>query len=278
MPEPLEDMNIEVRNGKGNMLAAYASMHTDPKGATSLLLDLPVAKAQNSCSALSNERLILAKGADRVPRRSDKFHFVFFRLESRHVQMINTVILDQAHNSSMLVFGSKAGLRKALEFYLDYPILAKGQHSMKTVTDRKDDPRLLSLRKLEHVAHTIGSSVKARYHVDPLMDYDGAVSFDEAMVSVLKTAKPVLSNNPSETLMVVLVEVLQILQMNISTIHTLDYLSSTAALPIRSAYSILSVVRTLRISTSTRRLLLISAYTFGEPLGTHCCGKHWSLH
>jgi hypothetical protein len=225
MPEPLEDMDVEIRNMKKTMLAVYASMHTDPKNATFLLYDLPVAKARYSYTIVSDGRLVLAEGADGIPCRSDRFHFLFFRIQSRHVQMINTVMLDQAHNISKLVYRTESGLRKALEFFLDYPIQAKGQHSLKTVT-HPENPRIPLLRKLEQVADMLGSNVKAKYH----LDFD-PLSFDEAMVIVLKTAEPIRSNHPLDIAMIVMVSVIEKMQMNIRAIHALDHISKVDCKP-----------------------------------------------
>ncbi|KAF2830268.1 hypothetical protein CC86DRAFT_403568 [Ophiobolus disseminans] len=48
MPEPLEDMDRDICSQKATMLAEQAQTHLDPEHATSLLYDLPIAKARNS--------------------------------------------------------------------------------------------------------------------------------------------------------------------------------------------------------------------------------------
>ena len=222
LPEPLEDKDKKVRDGKKEMLAMQAQAHTDPDRVTSLLQDLPVSKARNSYTTIRNGRLVLASGADGVPRATDTFRFLFFPLESRHVQTINTVMLDQAHKISTLVFNSKTALRRALEFYLSSPTQTNGHYSLKTISDRQDDPMLLLFRKLEHLAHSLGSDVKAKYHVDPLMDDDDAPSFDEVIAEVLKTAKPILPNNPLALPMTVLAEISSRSELNITALHALD--------------------------------------------------------
>jgi hypothetical protein len=236
LPEPLEDVDLDLRSMKTMMLAAQASLHMDPDHATSLLEDLPVAKARNSYTVVRDGRLQLVEGEDGQPRAGDNFDFIFFPLESRHVQMINTVMLDQAHNTSILVFKSSTALRAALEFYLGHPARAKGGHSIKTITDRKDDPMLLLFRKLELVAHSLGSDVKAVYHINPLdamEDYeqpisqnrgleDETLSFDEAMVYALRTAQPGSYNHSTWFVMTVLVLVLTKMGMNVRYTHVID--------------------------------------------------------
>ncbi|KAF5848266.1 hypothetical protein GGP41_005627 [Bipolaris sorokiniana] len=196
MPEPLEDLLPGLRERKLGMLAAIALVHTDPEHATSLLEDLPIAKARNSYTTVRNGCLELAEGADGKPRMNDKFDFIFFRLESNHAQKINMVMLDQAYNIDELVFKSKAGLRKALEFYLEYPCLTRGLYSMKTVSDKPDDPRLRFLKKMEHVARMLGSSTTAKYHVDPLWEDNETMPLEIAVAQVLATTTDTPEKDP----------------------------------------------------------------------------------
>jgi hypothetical protein len=169
LPEPFEDANPGICQQKRTNLAEQSRQHADPEYAASLLLDLPVGKATNPHVIVNNAWLVSGDGIVETPRLDDAFQFTFFRLKSRHVQMINAIMLDQARHSSSIVFNSTTALRTALEFYLDYPTQAKGGHSLKTITDREDDPMLLLFQKLEHTASSLGSHVKARYHVDPLI-------------------------------------------------------------------------------------------------------------
>jgi hypothetical protein len=169
LPEPLEDANPVIRQQKIAVLADQARQHFDPRHATSLLLDLLIAKARNPLIVVDNAWLVSGDGAIKNPRPNDRFRFKFFRVKSKQTQMINTVMLDQGHHTSSIIFKSDTALRTALDFYLDFPTQTKGGHSIKTITDLPDDPMLLLFQKLENVAHSLGFRVKARYHVDPLM-------------------------------------------------------------------------------------------------------------
>jgi hypothetical protein len=227
LPQPLKDMDPGLRKQgldtlAEHMLAEQAQMHVDPEHATSILQDLPIAKARKSYTTLENGRLIPAEGADGKPRACDKFEFVFFRLESTHIQTINMVMLDQAHTISKLVFKSGPAFRKALEFYLDYPCLTKGLHSMKTVSDRPDDPRLILLKKLEHLAHILGSDVVAKYHVDPLWEDYRHMSIDEAIAQVLETTTPMMLPDPSPIHMKILTEVLVKTRLQLRMSYAID--------------------------------------------------------
>ena len=232
LPEPLEDQREDIRNNKRLMLAARMQAHSQPDNANSLLEDLPIAKARNSYTVIQDGRLELAEGADGVPRAADKFYFTFFRLESRHVQTINLVMLDQAHHSSHIVYKSKVALQAALDFYLDYPTRTRGVYSLKTISDRPNDPMLALLRKLETIARSLGSSVRAKYYIDPLDEIkdtpppDGAPTFNDVVAQVLETIE-----NDCRTVSLVALpatvmsEVLSKLKMSASTIKRLDLMA-----------------------------------------------------
>jgi hypothetical protein len=129
MPEPLEDADPEICRQKRSDLAGQMQQHTDPKYAHSLLLDLPVAKARTQHTLVYKCWMLSGDGDVESPRANDTFHFTFFQLENKHTQIINTIMLDQAHHSSAIIFKSRAALRTALEFYLDYPTQTRGGHS-----------------------------------------------------------------------------------------------------------------------------------------------------
>jgi hypothetical protein len=95
-------------------------------------------------------------------------------------------------------------------------------HSLKTISDRPDDAMLLLLKKLEHVARSLGSRVQASYYVDPLGSDDGLVSFDEAVASVLKTAEPIKQHSPLDMPAMVMARVLMRIKMNIRDAHALN--------------------------------------------------------
>jgi hypothetical protein len=254
MPEPLEDMDPNIRKQKLDRLAEQAQTHLDPEHATSLLQDFPLEKA----------RLVLAQGEDGKPRPGDTFHFAFSRLESRQIQTINMVMLDQAHKIDKLVFKSEAALRKALEFYLDYPCLTNGMFSLKTISDKPDDPMLLLFQKLEHVARILGSGVRAKYHVDPLMEDDADMSFDEAVAHVLRTVTPVLPNNPFSLPMTVLMEVLEKMEMNIRATYAMDQILEADGRPWYPdlIYAAVQATDRKNLSQRTKDLLNVDRQTW----------------
>ncbi|KAE8853016.1 hypothetical protein HRS9122_00008 [Pyrenophora teres f. teres] len=220
LPEPFEDMNPRLSKNRKLLLDLNMLGHIDPDATTSLLYDLPVAKARNSYTTVVDGCILLADGADGKPRPSDKFYFTFFQLETRHLQTINTVMLDQAHCISTLVYKSQLALRKALEFYLSASTQTTGIYSIKTIGDRPDDPMLLLLRKLEHLAHQLGSDVKANYHVNRLADDNDEIR--RAIPYVMKELRKVSARDPLAMTIFVLIGVLEKLRTDIPTMCTLD--------------------------------------------------------
>ncbi|KAK6591544.1 hypothetical protein H4I95_12152 [Botrytis cinerea] len=221
----------------------------------SLLKDLPVAKARNSYTKEVGGRLLLAEGKDGARRSSDRFCFTLFRLPSEHVQMLNSVMLDQACNISKIVYRSRSALKTALEFYLDMPTQTNGIYSMKTITERPDDPYKRLLEKLEHVARDLGSNIHARYHVDPLEEGDSPIDFEEhlardlgfkvhtrypvdpiekggspvdfedAVIEVLKRSSTIVGD-PIRLCMEILVKIVSMLQLTIRSIHAIDLIAN----------------------------------------------------
>ncbi|ATZ56756.1 hypothetical protein BCIN_13g05880 [Botrytis cinerea B05.10] len=255
LPEPIEDRDEDVRKQKAGMLMFEMQCHIDPKNARSLLKDLPVAKARNSYTKEVGGRLLLAEGKDGARRSSDRFCFTLFRLPSEHVQMLNSVMLDQACNISKIVYRSRSALKTALEFYLDMPTQTNGIYSMKTITERPDDPYKRLLEKLEHVARDLGSNIHARYHVDPLEEGDSPIDFEEhlardlgfkvhtrypvdpiekggspvdfedAVIEVLKRSSTIVGD-PIRLCMEILVKIVSMLQLTIRSIHAIDLIAN----------------------------------------------------
>lgn len=133
LPESFEDKNEHIRKQRKANYDMHAAMHNHPEHVRSLLEDLPITKARKSYTVVRNERINLINGANRVLSATDKFTFSFFRLESRHIQMMNAVMLDQAQKITTIVFKSESALRKAIEFYLSMPTQTNGKYSMSTL-------------------------------------------------------------------------------------------------------------------------------------------------
>ena len=156
------------------------TMHIHPDSAGSCLEDLPIAKARNNYSKVVNGKTELLP--TKLSRDKHIFYFRFFPLETRHVQKINTILLEEAPGTIALVYKSPESLRRALEFYLADESEGLKQVYRLAPTDLQDPYKALStlgmlpakwledkglpyLQLLERTARTLGSEVIAKYKV-----------------------------------------------------------------------------------------------------------------
>jgi hypothetical protein len=93
-------------------------------------------------------------------------------------------------------------------------------YSIKTISDRPDDPMLLLFRKLEHLAHQLGSDFEANYHIDALADDNDEIR--RAILYVIKELRKVPLWNSLGMVRFVLIGVLKKLRIDIPEICTLD--------------------------------------------------------
>ena len=155
LPEALEDANPSIRISRQTMIDAVATQFPDPKNVKSILSDLPVAKATNSFTRVLNGRLELAPGASGTPRRTDKFHFRFWPISTEHVDIINSIFLDNLLHCKSVVNGSTGPFKRTLEAYMSMParafkVTGTGEYGTR-------DSRLACLRKLSTVLEMLGS-------------------------------------------------------------------------------------------------------------------------
>ncbi|KAH7635529.1 hypothetical protein B0T09DRAFT_379318 [Sordaria sp. MPI-SDFR-AT-0083] len=161
LPNPLEDQSPEVKEERD----FQRSLVMDPYGhVNGMLADLPVRKAENSYSEIVNGRLVFQEGYDGRRGKDDKFRFPFFPIESQHVNIINSIFLDNCLRCTSLVYNSKQAFARTLEWYLTAPPLEIG----KIFTGEDKEDRLKTLKKLEAVSRSLGSE-KAALWVMPTL-------------------------------------------------------------------------------------------------------------
>ncbi|KAL8749578.1 MAG: hypothetical protein Q9199_007599 [Rusavskia elegans] len=138
------------------------------QGAGSCLEDLPVSEPENNYSIWSNGTKVLSP----TTVSSDKhiFYFKFFELPSKHVQCINTVLLEEAIKTDTLAYRSRVGLLRALEAYLRgdtpgfrAPFFGQLRSAAAEARVGWQDQRLIYLQMLERVAQSMGSRLPTRY-------------------------------------------------------------------------------------------------------------------
>lgn len=153
LPNPLEDQDPEVKEKRGFERSMVMEAHGNAKG---LLADLPVGKAGNNYSRIVDDRIVLDENY--VGRRKDhQFHFPFFPIQSRHVNTINSLFLDNCLGCTSLVFNCKKAFARLLEWYLTADPFTIGKIMLGE--DKKD--RLKTLKKLDAVSHSLGSKKRA---------------------------------------------------------------------------------------------------------------------
>ena len=154
------------------------SKHVYPDQAGSCLEDLPIAKARNNYSKVVNGKTELLP--TKLSRDKHIFYFRFFPLETRHVQKINAILLEEAPGTIALVYKSAESLRRALEFYLTDDGSGFKQVYRLPPDEPKDSPSAYEvfgmlpgkwreaegipyLQLLERIAQNLGSTVIAKY-------------------------------------------------------------------------------------------------------------------
>lgn len=157
LPETLTDSNPEIRRTR-TMLQELTAMQTcNPESAKSILMDLPVAMATNSCTRVVNDRLELIPGQSGAPKARDKFSFKFWKVSTRHVDLINSVFLDNIDDCQSVVFDSKKSFRRSLESYLTST--GEGLNNMERRDRSTSASRQRCLEKLATVLKSLGSDV-----------------------------------------------------------------------------------------------------------------------
>ncbi|OBT57544.1 hypothetical protein VE04_02968 [Pseudogymnoascus sp. 24MN13] len=154
LPEALEDKDSKVRKARQRMLFAAAAQFPNPESVRSILEDLPVAKAMNSYSRVVNSRLELAPGESGTPHFKDKFTFRFWPISTKHMNIINSIFLDNLLSCNSIVFGSEIPFRQTLEAYMTtqthgFKNIGVGEYGAKTT-------RLSCLEKLAIVLKKLG--------------------------------------------------------------------------------------------------------------------------
>ncbi|PKY00030.1 hypothetical protein P168DRAFT_330605 [Aspergillus campestris IBT 28561] len=135
-------------------LGAYIrSLHQNPERAGSILDDLPVRRCANSYSAQG-----VPNATEWTACADHRFYFECFRLSCKHVELINTLFLEESHAVSSIVYHAQDALRASLKAYL-----LDRRPGFKTASDHPLDQRKLHILALEKIARDLGMTEKAKY-------------------------------------------------------------------------------------------------------------------
>ncbi|KAM0080465.1 hypothetical protein ACKRZS_007382 [Fusarium odoratissimum] len=185
LPEALEDANHKIREAREMFLEGAAVQFPRPENVKSILTDLPVAKAMNSYMRAVDGKLELAPGETGKARHSDKFCFRFWPIKRKHVDIINSIFLDNVLHCKSIVFRSAPSFRRTLEAYM-----TTDSYGFKKVGVGERGARIsrrMCLQKLSTVLKALGSDNAPIWH-----DEEGAnqssylQSIDDSWLEIIK--------------------------------------------------------------------------------------------
>lgn len=192
LPNPEEDTNESIKICRKKLLELSRSHHVNPDTARSTLEDLPLRKPRNSYSQVLPSGIQLLPGEDGTRRSNHRFTFSFFQINTNQVHRINCILLDNAHLTSVVAFNSELSLKKSLDYYLQLP----ADRGYKVVY-RPNDVKLMYLKKLEHVAKSLGSGVVMSYKEVKGID-EIEESRQESLEQLQKALLEILPEQPTE--------------------------------------------------------------------------------
>lgn len=185
LPDPLEDIDPNVKKIRQDMHDAAAAQFPNPGCIQSILSDLPVARAQNSYTRVVNGKLELAPGASGILQSNDRFCFRFWPITSKHMNTINSIFLDNLSQCKSVVFSSKASFKQTLEAYM-----TASSHDFKNVGYGERGARinrLTCLQMLSTVLTMLGSKSVPVWFTDEQVENKQTVkSFDDIWLDIMK--------------------------------------------------------------------------------------------
>ncbi|KAL2785913.1 hypothetical protein BJX66DRAFT_47976 [Aspergillus keveii] len=146
---PYPGDNSDHTEIRASLLTALKSFHIHPDQARSVLEDLPV----RPCKTIYQSGSIDSPAAFDT---NDEFLFICFKLSTAHISTINNIFLEQACQTSSIVYHSRTALRAAIETYF-----ADDRSGLKHVIDipgGQKDRRRVYLKTLEKILRSVGGS------------------------------------------------------------------------------------------------------------------------
>jgi hypothetical protein len=165
-----------------HIVAVHCSIHPDPAMARSVLSELPVARPQTSYPSIRfrSDGETMREMRQRAWSNVDYFDFPFFLLSSKHVQIINSIFLENASSTQAIAFGNHKALCRALESFLqlhtpgfkivhdiheeEYQNGVDNRGDTRRFDGRADDYHEEYLLGLERISAALGSKIKAKYN------------------------------------------------------------------------------------------------------------------
>lgn len=172
----------------GTLLA----MHPFPEHAVSILQDLPVRRSANSYSTVQDNKVVPNAGYQ-GPSLSDQYTFECFELESTHVNLINSIFLEEAMTASSVTYKNDSAMVRATQKYLE-----DTRPGFKVVHGT-DSARRVYLGALEKALDILGGTARLSFDMVPVVsvephpwDYGGHM----ARWVAFQTAFEILDQHP----------------------------------------------------------------------------------
>ncbi|KAH6659071.1 hypothetical protein BKA67DRAFT_543484 [Truncatella angustata] len=184
LPEALEDKDSRKQKIRQRMQNMAAALFPEPENVTSILEDLPVAKAMNSYSRVINGKLELAPGQSGSCQSRDTFTFRFWPIPTRHMNIINAIFLDNLLICNSIVLSSIVAFRQTLVAYMTTQ--ACGFKSIGVGEYRAKATRFARLEKLALVLKTLGAENVPIFYDHTGIGKSFTCSLDDQWLEVVK--------------------------------------------------------------------------------------------
>lgn len=187
LPHPGDNRDsVETR---ALFLKALKSSHLHSDQAGSVLEDLPV----RPCKTIYQSKNVDSPASFNI---KDEFLFICFKLSTAHVSKINNIFLEQACQTSSIVYHSQTALRTAIEMY--FADDNSGLNHVIDIPGIEEDRRLLYMKKLQQVSRSLGGSTT--YKIKPFglpgaqMRIHMALNVGQLVgVEILRNQQPLMS-------------------------------------------------------------------------------------
>ncbi|KAL7793030.1 hypothetical protein V8C37DRAFT_379064 [Trichoderma ceciliae] len=120
LPEPNEDANPDVKKMREFQRQLWIDTCFGP-GTASILEDLPIQKARNAHLDIIDGRLTPKPGWNQRLSKDDNFCFSLFQIPTRHVRIINGLMIDHAFHGTRIIFNRKDVFLDLMEWFLTEP-------------------------------------------------------------------------------------------------------------------------------------------------------------
>jgi hypothetical protein len=118
LPVPEEDSNLNMKAMREVWYEANVSQHVRPESVGLALRDLPIMKARNSYTKIVDGSYVAVNGGPKGA--SDVFYFPFCAIDTRFVDRINGIMLNESHQIDGIVFANKVAACKTIKNYVEH--------------------------------------------------------------------------------------------------------------------------------------------------------------